>query len=151
MREIVKCNTFLYVYSLYVYLKRGSQASAAARREVAEHISPVAAIELLEHKEHDDGVRADAQEVRREALPEREQALDAHHLHEHVLHTPANRCKYSMRLLVIYYERQALSLFKLRRMINCTQYCTRMRTYRFMYEYISNTVIVNYAICGNSK
>lgn len=88
-----------------MYLKRGSgsQASAAARRKVAEHISPVAAIELLEHKEHDDSVRADAQEVRREALPEREEALDAHHLHEHVLHTQANRRKYSRHLM--YYEK----------------------------------------------
>lgn len=61
------------------------EASAAERRVIAEHKPPIAAVQLLEHEEHNDSVWAHAEKVRSEAFPEREQALDANQFNKHVL------------------------------------------------------------------
>ena len=45
---------------------------------------PVGLVHLLEEDEREHGVRPDAGVIRREALPEREDALVAHHLGENV-------------------------------------------------------------------
>ena len=66
---------------------RQPPSEGASTAEVLENVSLVRRVHLLEEDEGENGVGSEARVVRREALPQTEEAFLANHRRQHVLST----------------------------------------------------------------